>query len=235
MSAGINPWVIVVIADPSQGSRKALVDTVEGPDAMLQRAFSLTAVEKVCCVIAGSFRREWASACGAIWQSNRYALSDEEPVLEGVKRCLISIQTRDPKANVIVIPYNHCAVEEASWLDSTKGALRLGSNNRNTVYLLHDNPDNDPRTALKKPEVCTSSVMVGTSAALLALCLGKRATTVVDLVADPPGDTHDSFAEDTTIDDSPLNVVHIRRVEEYARLQRTDVWHRPSRQVDIQA
>jgi len=234
MSAGLRPWVIVVVADPSKGSHKEPVNPVEGPDAMLQRALSLTAVEKVCCVIAGSFLHEWASAYSTLWPSNRYALLAEEPVMDGVKRCLISIETQHPKANIIVIPYNHCAVEEVSWLQSMQGALRLGGKNRNTVYLLHDNPENDPRVALKKPQVCTSSVMVGTSTALLTLCLGKRATTVVDLVADPPGDTHDSFAKETSAVGSALNVVHIRLIEEYARLQRTDVWHRPSRQVDIQ-
>jgi hypothetical protein len=235
MSASSRPWVIVVIADPSKGAQKTSVDAVEGPDAMLRRVLSLTAVEKVCCVVAGSFLQEWAPVYSALWPSNRYSLLAEEPVLEGVKRCLISIETQDPKANITVIPYNHCAVEEVSWLGSAKGALRLGSKNRNTVYLLHDNPENDPRVALKKPEVCSSSVMVGTSTALLALCLGKRATTVVDLVADPPEGTHGSFAKETSTADSPLNVVHIRLIEEYARLQRTDVWHRPSRRVDIQA
>ena len=202
---------------------------------MIRRALSLTAVEKVCCVIADAFLQEWASVHSALRPSNRYSLLAEEPVLQGVTRCLISIGTQDPKANITVIPYNHCAVEEVSWLNSTKGALRLGNMNRNTVYLLHDNPDNDPRVALKKPEVCSSSVMVGTSTALLALCLGKRATTVVDLVADPPEDSHGSFAKETATAGSPLNVVHIRLIEEYARLQRTDVWNRPSRQVDIQA
>jgi hypothetical protein len=236
MSAGLRPWVIVVIADPSKVARKAPVKAVEGPDATLRRALSLTAVEKVCCVVAGSFMQEWASVYSALRSSNRYSLSaDEEPVLEGVKRCLRSIEIQDPKANVIVIPYNHCAVEEASWLDSTKGALRLGSMNRNTVYLLHDNPDNDPRVALQKPQVCTSSVMVGTSTALSALCRGKPAPTIVDLVADSPEETDGSFAKEASIDDSHLNVVHVRLIDEYARLQRNDVWQGPARRVDIQA
>jgi hypothetical protein len=148
---------------------------------------------------------------------------------------LTSIEARDPKANVTVIPYNHCAVKETSWLDSAKGALRLGSRNRNTVYLLHDNPDNDPRVALKKPDVRSSSVMVGTSSALLALCIGKRATTVVDLIADPPADPRGPSADETAPEDSPLNVAHIRLIDEYTRLQRTGVWQRPSRRVDIRA
>jgi hypothetical protein len=132
-----------------------------------------------------------------------------------------------------VIPYNHCVVEGVSWLDSAKGALRLGAKNRNTVYLLHDDPDNDPRVALNKPEICTSSVMVGASEALLALCDGKRATAVVDLVADPPMDRDEPQAKPETGARAPLNMVHIRQTEEYARLQRIDVWHRPSDRINI--
>jgi hypothetical protein len=143
-----------------------------------------------------------------------------------------SIETQDSKASATVIPYNHCAVAGVAWLGSTKGALRLGSQNRNTVYLLHDNPDNDPRVALKKPEVCTSSVMIGTSSALLALCIGKRAMTIVDIVADASEETP---AEESLPDGPPLNVVHIRVIEEYARLQRTRAGQSASQQVDVQA
>lgn len=233
MVAGSRPWVVVVIADPSKGLLKA--SAIETPEAMLRRALSLTAQHKVSCVIADSFLGEWASVYNALRPSNRHLLLPDEPVLEGVKRCLTSIESRDPKASVTVIPYNHCAVEETSWLDSTKGALRLGGRNRNTVYMLHDNPDNDPRVALQKPQICTSSVMVGTSSALLALSSGKRATTVVDLIADRSEAGHTSSAEEMAPADSPLNVVHIRGAEEYARLQRTDARQRPPRQVDIEA
>jgi len=235
MSASSPPWVIVVIADPSKGSAKSSAETVEGPEAMLRRALSLTAPERVSCVIAETFRQEWASVYNALRPANRLSLLPGEPVLDGLRRCLALIQSADPAANVTVIPYNHCAVEKTSWLDSTKGALRLGSRNRNTVYLLHDNPENDPRVALKKPEVCTSSVMVGTSSALLALCLGKRATKVVDLLADPPAEDHGPPAEETAPSNTPLNVVHIRLIEEYARLQRTDFGQGLSPRLDIEA
>jgi hypothetical protein len=158
-----------------------------------------------------------------------------EPVLEGLKRCLVSIGRQDPTASVIIIPYNHCAAEEVSWLDCAKGALRLGNRNRNTVYLLHDKPDNDPRVALRKPEVCTSSVMIGASEALLALCIGERATTIVELVAGEPEEAARPSAAESGVDPAaPINVVHVRLLEEYARLQRIDVRHRPSSRVDIQ-
>jgi len=210
MSAALRPWVILVIGDPSKRSQKSPANAVEEPDAMLRRALSLTSVGKVCCVIADSFRREWASVFNTLLSSNRHSLGAEEPVLHGLERCLAAIEIQDPRANVIVVPYNHCAVEEVSWLDSTKGAVRLGSRNRNTVYLLHDNPDNDPRVALQKPEVCTSSVMVGASTALLALCIGKRATEIVDLVAEAADDARQSTAEGADNAGSPLKVVHFR-------------------------
>src|SRR3569833_1503064 len=235
MIAGSSPWVVVVIADPSERSPKAPTDAIEGPAVMLRRALSLTAPDKVSCVIGNSFLKEWVSVYDALRPSNRHSLLPDEPVLEGVKRCLTSIEARDPKANVTVIPYNHCAVEETSWLDSAKGALRLGSRNRNTVFMLHDNPVNDPRVALKMRVICSSSGMVGTSSALLALCMGKRATSIVNLIADRPEAGDASTDKETASADSPLNVVHIRLIDEYTRLQRADVWQAPSRRVDIRA
>lgn len=235
MIAGSHPWVVVVIADPSEGSPKTSAAAVEAPEAMLRRALTLTEPDKVSCVIGSSFLKEWISVYNSLRPSNRHSLLPHEPVLEGLRRCLRSIETRDPKANVTVIPYNHCAVEETSWLDSTKGALRLGSRNPNTVFMLHDNPDNDPRVALKKPEICTSSVMVGTSSALLDLCIGKRTTSIVDLTADRPEDGGDSSAKEKAPADSPLNVVHIRLIDEYTRLQRAGAWQAPAQRVDIRA
>jgi hypothetical protein len=234
MSATQRTWVILVVGDPSKGSPKASVSAIEEPDAMLRRALSLTALARVCCVLADSFLQEWGSVCNAIATPNRYSLRGAEPVLEGLKRCLTSIGSQNPTANVTVIPYNHCAVEELTWLDSAKGALRLGNRNRNTVYLLHDKPDNDPRVALQKPEICTSSVMIGASEALLALCVGERATTVVELVAGQPGNSPGPSAEAAPDAGSPLNVVHIRLLEEYARLQRIDVRDRPAPRADVQ-
>jgi hypothetical protein len=223
-----SPWVIVVIANPSKVALSAAAGTVDTPDEMLKRARSIATADRVCCVIEGSFREEWSSVYNALWPANRHSILATEPVVAGVADCLSAIEEEDAKANVIVIPYNHCAVEAVSWLDSAKGALRLGGRNRNTVYLLHDNPDNDPRVALKKPQVCTSSVMIGTSTALLDLCRGKRATSVVDLMAEAPEETH-------SLDADPLNVVHVREIEEYSHLQRSDGSRRTARQVDIQA
>jgi hypothetical protein len=232
VSAALRPWAVLVIADPSKVSGKKPPRTIEEPSAMLQRALSLASEERVCCVIADSFRPTWAGVHDSLRGSNRFSLRADEPVVKGLERCLRFIGSRDSKAAVIVIPYNHCAVEEVSWLESTRGALRLGNANHNAVYVLHDNPDNDPRVALQKPEVCTSSVMVGTNEALLALCLGKRATTIVNVFADPPEQAPESFTESAAVD-APLNLVHIRLVEEYSRLQRGS-GSRPSRGVDIQ-
>jgi hypothetical protein len=64
----------------------ASVDAVEGPDAVLRRAISLMTLAKVCCVIADSFLKEWASVYRALWTFNRYSLSAER-----IANCLMLI------------------------------------------------------------------------------------------------------------------------------------------------
>jgi hypothetical protein len=78
--------------------------------------------------------------------------------------------------------------------------------------------------------------MVGSTAALAALCRGERKMTVVDLVVEkPPDEEQAEFTDSTTAQNAPLNVVHVRLIEEYARLQQPNLWHRKTRQIDLHA
>ena len=219
------PWIRFVAGKPS-GSYS---------EPLLRQAQSLTAIAKACCLIVDGYQEVWRDLSQRFWQSNVFASERSNPIIEGVKTVLITLMEREPTAGAVLIPINHCAVEESSWLAATQGAVSLGVDNPDTVYMLHDNPDNDPRIALIRPDICSSSVMVGSARALLDLCYGKRATAIVDLtVKDSTGNGDPSTVADRH-DDAPLNVVHVRLVEEYAQLQRFDAARRRSGVVDVHA
>lgn len=237
MTNAVLPWVVLVVGDPSTpgAATAAAARTLEEPQALLSRALSLSSLAKVACLIGASFAQRWLTVTRGLWQANLFSLLSGEAVLDGVAGCLAALQTREPKATVMLIPFNHCAVQEATWLVSAQGVLRLGAENGNTVYFLHDDPANDPRVALAKPLLCTSSVLVGSAKALLALCAG-RAMTIVDLVVEKPAVDELAAGTDMSASDSAaVNVVHIRLVEEYASLQRGDVWHRRKASVNLHA
>ncbi len=199
-------------------------------------AFSLTSIARTACLLEERLRARWRELVDQVWPSNVIATRPTERLVDGVVRRLQTISRQEPEGTVIVIPYNHCAVEESTWLDSARGALRLAVANRNTIYFLHDDPVNDPRSAKSEPQICTTSVLIGSATALLALCQGRRRTTVIDLVVEKPAEPDSAPFTDTTTDaDGPLNVVHIRLAAEYARLQRQNVWHRKNRVIDVLA
>ncbi len=225
MNAPPLPWILFVAGKPS------------GPysDALLSQAQSLTATAKACCLIVDGYQDAWRDLSRRFWQSNVFAGESGDPIVEGIRKVLIKLMEREPTAGAVLIPINHCAVQESTWLAATQGAVRLGVDHPDTVYMLHDNPDNDPRIALKRPDVCSSSVMVGSVRALLDLCHGQRTTAIVDLTVDEAFDNGDQGVAAVRQSDAPLNVVHIRLVEEYAQLQRVDHARRRASIVDVHA
>lgn len=197
---------------------------------LLARAKSVGADDRTCAIIAAEVRREWRELATFLTSANTIVHPAGDPIVSSVARSLRSIDERDPAATVILIPANHCAADEALWLDAARGALRLGVDNADTVYILHDRPENDPRVSKTYPGLCSTSVMVGSATSILALCDGNRTQAIVDLVVEEavpqpsPADAAPAGAAQT-----PVNVVHVRSVEEYARLQRGDYSHRSSR------
>jgi hypothetical protein len=190
---------------------------------LLARASSVAVSGRTCAVIAAQFEQDWHLLAEELAPLNCFVQPSEQPILEGVARCLNTVREREPDANVILIPADHCAAVESAWVSSANNALLLGRQS-DTVYILHDKPQNDPRTSLQYPGICSSSVIVGSVRSLLDLCAGQRATKVVDiLVEDRPA------AQVASNDVQALNVVHITSVEEYAKLQRGEYGRQPSK------
>lgn len=234
MSGADRTWVVLVAgthADPGAGAATPLQEI----RLLLARAKSVGGGDRTCAIIAAEVRREWRELATFLTSANTIVHPAGDPIVSSVARSLRSIDERDPAANVILIPADHCAVDEALWLDAAQGALRLGIANADTVYILHDRPENDPRVSKNYPGLCSTSVMVGSATSILALCAGNRTQAIVDLVVEdtapqrPPGDPAPAAAKAPAAAEAPVNVVHVRSVEEYARLQRGDYGHRSSR------
>jgi hypothetical protein len=97
---------------------------VDPPSTVLGRALSLTSIAKTSCLLDNRLRPQWGEVIQQLWPDNVLSLPPHERIVDGVMRQLESIASQEPNATVILVPYNHCAVEELTWLDSAKGALR---------------------------------------------------------------------------------------------------------------
>ena len=233
---GGGTWAVLVAekhADPNALRTSAMVrerDTQQ----LLARARSVAPTERTCAVIAEEYEEDWQALADSLAPLNSFVLPGDQPMLRGVSRCLSTVRERDPNASVILIPADHCAAVETSWVASAKNALRLGMAQPDTVYILHDKLENDPRSSRKYPGVCSSSVIVGSVSSLLDLCAGKRASSIIDILVED--ETSAAKAEPVArfMPLAPLKVVHVTSVEEYARLQRGDYGRRAA-QVDVRA
>jgi BON domain len=47
-------------------------------------------------------------------------------IVDGVMNVLGTLAERDPTACAIIVPVNHCAVDESTWIASTQSAVQLG-------------------------------------------------------------------------------------------------------------
>ena len=230
------PWAILVASPAAQEHLRVTEKRLEETQRLITRAKAIASADKTCVLFTKQFRQEWHDLAAFLLHGNMFVLPAGQPIMSGIARCLHAISEREPQASVILIPADHCAANEASWLASAQGALKLGADNPWTVYLLHDKPENDPRTSHAYPGLCSSSVMIGSVNALSALCAGNRTPTIVDIMVE------DEEQEDVVLADTqsnsfipPLKVIHISSVEEYARLQRGDYSKRKAHHVDVHA
>jgi hypothetical protein len=201
---------------------------------LLRRARAVAAPARTCALVAEEFGDDWRALAAAIPVGNLFTQPCGESTQSAVTRCLREIGQRDPQANLILIPGDHCAKIENDWIEHARNALDLGARQADTVFVLHDKPENDPRTSRHYPGVCSSSVLVGSLHSLLELCVGVRLPLIVDLDVVGSGAAAALAAPAQQTLPAPLKVVHISSVEEYARLQRGEYGRAPS-QIDLRA
>ncbi len=216
-------WAVLVAGQHAERSAAGMSADARLTETrqLLTRSLAVAPPLTTCALIAEEYRQEWHDLGEYLPPRNLYPLPSGLPVMDGISRLLLAVRARDADANVILIPADHCANVESSWIEAARGALALSGNDRDAVYLLHDKPQNDPRPRGERPSMCSSSVMVGSIGALIDLCAGEREAVVVDLMVDEPKprDEVPVAPPSNPATAAKLKVVHVTSIDEYVRLQ----------------
>jgi hypothetical protein len=231
-------WAILVATQHRGNSDSVLSEEtrIRETHQLISRAKSVANPGTTCALVDPEFAGEWAALATDLPPRNIFLQSGDTPAIEGVSRVLRAIRARDVNASVILIPGDHCAAVESAWVLSARGALTLARDHLDTVYLLHDKAAQEDRPFDASLDFCSSTVIVGSAVSLLDLSEGKKETKVLDWMAE---DLASSAASDpvhpSDAGQHPINLVHVRHVEEYARIQRGHYRFPASTRVDVVA
>jgi hypothetical protein len=216
-------WAVLVATHNSKASaeKPSADQRLKETKQLLSRAKALTTAVTTCVLVPFSYVREWHALAGDLPRRNMFVQLGDERHLDGVTEVMRAIRARDSRASIVLIPADHCAAIESAWVRAARGALELARYQPNTVYLLHDkSTQNERRPFDAALDFCSSTVIVGSADSMLELCAGTRSTKLIDLmtedVASPIGN---AALGDQSTGEAPINLVHVRLVEEYERIQ----------------
>jgi hypothetical protein len=215
-------WAILVATRHGAGPPTAVSEQTRIAEThqLIARSKSITGPATTCALVAPQFAREWKHIATDLPAHNIFVQPADTYPLDGVTRVLRAIRTRDVNASVVLIPADHCAAIESAWVLSARGAVTLARHHLNTVYLLHDQASKDDGLFDAARDFCSSTVVVGSAVSLLQLCEGNKATKVLDLMTDDLSEAiHGGPTGRSGARDAPINLVHVRLAEEYARIQ----------------
>ena len=223
-------WAILVATQHATQPRSAQSDELRLRETrqLLARARSVASTVTTCAVVAPQFVSEWKALAAELPLHNIFTQAAGSMAIDGVTRALRAVRARDANASVILIPADHCAAIESAWINSARGALALALEQINTVYLLHDQPTVEDRCFDPSLDFCSSTVIVGSAVSLLDLCEGSKQTRVLDLM------TQDA-ASARPEPETAINLVHVRLIEEYERIQSGRYSLPSATQVDVTA
>jgi hypothetical protein len=233
-------WAILVATQHGQAGVVSAERRLKETRQLIERARAVAGASTTCALVAPRFLSEWNTLAADLPPHNLFIQGADLPALTGISRVLRAIRARDRDATVVLIPADHCAEVESAWVLSARGALARARDQLNTVYLLHDQTAPEKRAFDAAQDFCSSTVIVGSALSLLDLCEGKKNTKVLDLMTENPADStldgagpsHES-AHDSG--EPAINLVHVRLVEEYARIQSGHYAAAPSAHVHLTA
>ena len=231
MNAGSN-WAILVAVRHGDEPRTAARDELRMREMqqLAARAAALTNPATTFALVKREFVEEWKTTVTELPQRNLFIHPVDAAPLAGITRVLQTILARDAKARVILIPADHCAAMESAWIKSAKGALALIEERDDRVYLLHDQTRAEQHFSQPSEEMCSTTVIVGSAESLMHLGEGRRETKVLDLMTEHEAEAKESASTPPLeVQDRPLNLIHVRLVEEYERIQAGSAWRAASR------
>jgi len=229
-------WALLVATQHKRSSAEGM--TAEGRlremRQLLARAKSIATPLRTLALVSERFEQEWRDVARDLPPHNVLVDRADGSALAAVETALLAIRAREADCSVILIPADHCAAVESSWVIGAREALSLAAAHHDTVYLLHDRAhESHAFDALS--DLCSSTVVVGSTDSLLDLCQGSRPTHLIDLTTIDPLTpiTGDSCGR-MEVPPSLIRIVRIQSLEEYSRLQRGDYGRVPA-VIDVRA
>jgi mannose-1-phosphate guanylyltransferase len=120
------------------GGQSLLAETV-------QRAASFVEPEHICVVVAAQHRRWWEPALSEMPKSNVIVQPSNRGTGNGVLLPLLHILTRDPSAQIVILPSDHYVRDEPTLASSLHLGVRALEDHPDQVLLLGMHPDDaDP-------------------------------------------------------------------------------------------
>jgi mannose-1-phosphate guanylyltransferase len=115
-----------------------------GPSLLTQaliRAGSVAPTIQTCAVVAAQHRWWWELPLGALPKENVFVQPENRGTAHGVLLALLRLETRDPSANVLMIPADHFIRHEALFARSLRQVAELAARMDDEVYLLGADPE----------------------------------------------------------------------------------------------
>jgi hypothetical protein len=188
----------------------------------LSRARAVATPVRTCVLVADGFQSDWRELAHELPIYNVMVQPAGGRALDAIEHALLAIRAREGDCSVMMIPVDHCAAVESAWVTSAGEALTLAAGHADTVYLLHDKSESIEAAFTASTDLCSTTVVVGSTESLLGLAQGTRQARVIELNTDDESTATSAAATDGEFDsvsEAPVNIVRIRSVEEYARLQ----------------
>jgi hypothetical protein len=230
MTTMTHRWALLVAVQHGKAAIDGMTSEVRRQEMrqVLARAKSIASPLRTMALVTEQFEQDWRDLAADLPPRNLVAHPASQSVLDAIAKALADIRARDADCSVILIPADHCAAVESAWVMSAREALSLAAAHTDTVYLLHDKPQD--RLAFEaSSDLCGSTVVVGSTQSLLELCHGTRPTHLIELSAgDPPEQQSLMPSAAALTRQPPIHIVRIRSVEEYARLQRGEYSRAPA-------
>jgi mannose-1-phosphate guanylyltransferase len=107
----------------------------------LHRASAVASSRHLCAVVAAQHRRWWNGLVGNLPEQNVIVQPHNRGTAHGVLLPLLHILTRDPDAQVVLLPADHYVADEDTLATALRRAAELARANDRAVYLLGIEPD----------------------------------------------------------------------------------------------
>jgi hypothetical protein len=236
MTTVMHRWAILVATQHGKAATAGMTAEVRRKEMrqLLGRAKSIASPLRTVALVTEQFEQDWRDMADELPPRNFVAHPASEAVLDAIAQSLDDIRARETDSSVILIPADHCAAVDSSWVKSAREALSLAAVHKDTVYLLHDKP-HEGRVFDASRDLCSSTVVVGSAQSLLELSHGTRPTHLIEFSTGEPPDPQGLMPSAAGVpSQAPIRIVRIQSVEEYARLQRGE-YSRPPAVIDVRA